>query len=107
MQRFKHASRQHAFDLSKAGMLKTAHGLLQVEQALASAKANMLLVAQRAGDSMADLYVPIVLNTIVAILVKLAVATVHAFPLPQTALVIKTIIGSKAKELPTTQQQPS
>lgn len=76
-------------------MSKIVCGLLQVERPLASAKANMLLAAQRASNSIADLHVPTLLNTVVAMLVQLAVASVYAFPLAQTALVVKTTIGAK------------
>ena len=54
MQSSKQPSR-HIFDLSKARMLESVHG----EQAQASARADMLSATQRAGDSVADWYVPI------------------------------------------------
>lgn len=45
---------------------------------------------------MADLYVPIMMDSIVATTVKLAGGTVYAFPLAQSGLVMKTTLSAEA-----------
>lgn len=68
-----------------------------MEHALASAKVNMLSHTKKTGDNLAELYVPIMINTIAAILVRLAAATIHAFPLAHAAMAIKTSMTTEAK----------
>lgn len=91
------ASKQTCFQLHKACMLISAHETSQVEHAMASAKVNILSATKKSGDSLADLYVPIMLNTTAAILVRLAAAMVYAFPLAHAALAINTTMQSEAK----------
>ena len=87
--------KQTCFELLKACMLISAHETSQVEHAMASAKVNMLSHTKKTGDSLADLYVPIMINTIAVILVRLAAATIHAFPLAHAA--IRTSMQTEAK----------
>ena len=69
-----------------------------MQQTTKQTKTSIVVTIRRtAGDCLADLYIPVMVNTMVATLVRLAVGTIYALVLATTALAIEAGMTAAAR----------